>query len=500
MNTVVQLASPTSRRGRSGPATLTTAEQITAVFTHRALYEMAAVVPQQDRVGRPRKFPTYLILGFAVLQRVFRSGVRAEHELTDATTWATVRDAISQAQATFPDLPIPDPGPEPPYWQVFRYARNRYLTDPQVQAALIEVFTSQAVTQARQMGLLDPAGPGSLCHPHPSRTIYGDGTVVRPMYKPPAARRSTDPHTGKTVITYLDGAGKPIDAPTRRFDPDGAEYHGHTGPVHGQNFVAWSVRGPGPHERVVLTVGRVERPGQEADDAMAAFWPLHDVAGAGIQAVVYDGAMRGAHIDDLMTRAGVVAINKVHASSKTAARRGRSTTPRWFTLGTWQHDLPGGPCTHQLAAVDGAVSEIGLDDSGRPVVLGRLHRVQVKRPRRGSGRYHFNVGYTVPCAEEPFTAWVTPHAGPDDKDHKRADAVRVIAEGEPDFELLYGLRNDAESFNAQLKRTLLVDRAMSLGGRRQLLDVLCFATLHNARNAYRALHSAAEPRRLRAAA
>ena len=48
------------------------------------------------------------------------------------------------------------------------------------------------------------------------------------------------------------------------------------------------------------------------------------------------------------------------------------------------------------------------------------------------------------------------------------------------------LRNDAEPFNSQLKRTLLVDRAMSLGGRRQLLDVLCFAHLHNATNALRA--------------
>jgi hypothetical protein len=250
----------------------------------------------------------------------------------------------------------------------------------------------------------------------------------------------------------------------------------------------------------VLTVGRVGRPGQEADDAMAAFWPLHAVAGPGIQAVVYDGAMRGAHIDELMTRAGVVAINKVHASSKTAARRGRATNARWFALGTWQHDTPAGLCAHQVAAVDGAISEVALDDAGRPVVLSRLHRAQIKRPRRSSGRYHFNVGYTVPCSHGPFTAWVTPHGAAGDTDHRRADAVRVIAEGEPDFEALYGLRNDAESFNAQLKRTLLVDRAMSLGGARQLLDVLCFATLHNARNAYRARQAAAEPRRLRTVA
>jgi hypothetical protein len=120
------------------------------------------------------------------------------------------------------------------------------------------------------------------------------------------------------------------------------------------------------------------------------------------------------------------------------------------------------------------------------VVLSRLIRRQVKRPRRSTGRFHFNVAYEVPCPAEPFQAWITPHALAGDSDHKTADAVRIIAEGEPDFDRLYGLRNDAESFNSQLKRSLLVDRAMSLGGYRQLLDVLCYGLLHNAVNAYRA--------------
>ena len=68
----------------------------------------------------------------------------------------------------------------------------------------------------------------------------------------------------------------------------------------------------------------------------------------------------------------------------------------------------------------------------------------------------------------------------------------------PDFDRLYGLRNDSEAFNSQLKRTLLVDRAMSLGAHRQLLDVLCFALLNNTTNAYRAArqqvaHQASQP-------
>src|SRR3712207_7166047 len=53
---------------------------------------------------------------------------------------------------------------------------------------------------------------------------------------------------------------------------------------------------------------------------------------------VYDGAMRGVHIDELMTGHGLVVINKVHASAKTAARRGKSDPPRWYALGTWEQD------------------------------------------------------------------------------------------------------------------------------------------------------------------
>lgn len=496
MNTIATL--PVRRR--TAPAALTTSEQLTAVFTHRALYEIAFTVPAKDRVGRPRAFPTYLLLGYAALSRVFRSGARTAHELTDPDVWAVVTAAIAEATRMFPDLDIAAPGPNPPHWDAYRYARDRHLTDPDVLAAMGAVFTRCAVDQAHTMGLLDPGGAGSLCHPHPTRTIYGDGTVVRPMYRPPAAERTTDPVTGLEKVTYLDANGKPAGAPTRRFDPDGAVYHGHAGPVHGQNFVAWSVRGPGPHQRVVLAVDRVPRPGQEAETAVNAFWPLHRIAGAGIQAVVYDGAMRGVHIDEIMTRAGVVVVNKVHASARTAARRGKTTTPRWYTLGTWEHQTSTGACTHHLAAVDGAVSEITLDDAGKLVVVGALDRTQVKRPRRASGRYHFNVAYTVACPGGTFTAWVTPHGAPTDTDHKRADAVRVIAEGETDFQTLYGLRNDAESFNAQLKRTLLVDRAMSLGARRQLLDVLAFAVLHNARNDYRARARAGHYTHLRAVA
>lgn len=470
---------------------LTVTEQVRAVFALPALYELAALVPDRQPTGRPPQHPAWLLLGYGVLARVYRSGARVENELRDDATWRIITDTVETMRSSRPDLDIPPAGPTPPGWDAWKYARNHHFTHPDVLQALQQEFTRSAVELARSLGLLNPQGPGSLTHPDRSRTVYGDGTVVRPMYKPPTAKRSTDPVTGETVIRYLGADGTPIDRPARRFDPDAADYHGHTGSVHGQNFVAIYARGDGPHQRVVLGTHRVERPGLEADTAVTAFKALHAIAGQGIHAIVYDGAMRGVHIDELMTSCGVLVINKVHASAKTKARKQKpaatqpgtiphAPTPRWFTLGIWEHDTDSGPCRHNLAAVDGAVTQIGLDESGTNSILHTLTRRQVKRTRRLHGGYHFNVAYEIPCPTGAFLAWVTPHGEPGDTDHRRADAVRVIAEGEPDFTRLYGLRNDAEAFNSHYKRTLHVDRAMSLGGRRQLLDVLCYGLLNNA--------------------
>ncbi|MGB8650071.1 MAG: hypothetical protein WCD35_05355 [Mycobacteriales bacterium] len=463
---------------------LTANQQVDAVFNSPALYRLAALVPTRQLVGRPAVHPAWALLAYGVLSRVFRSGARVENELAQPDCWQRILTVVDGVRAQYPELDIPPAGARAPGWDAWKHARNHYFTDPEILELLQDAFTEMAVEQARGLGLLDPQGPGSLCHPDRSRVVYGDGTVIRPLYRPPAAKRHTDAKTGEVTVTYLDPEGRPIAKPTRRYDPDAADYHGHTGSVHGQNYVALYVRGDAPHQRVVLAVDRVPRPGQEADTAVAALERLHQVAGSGIQAVVYDGAMRGVHIDRLMTGCGVLVINKVHASAQTAQRKGKDTPPRWYALGTWEHDGTAGACTHQLAALDGAVHEIGLTDDGSPIALSRLERKQVKRPRRTTGRYHFNIAYQVPCPAGDFTAWITPHGEPGDADHRRADAVRVIAEGEDDFTRLYGVRNDAESFNSQLKRSLLVGRAATLGGRRQLLDVLCFGLLNNAVTAH----------------
>ncbi len=70
----------------------------------------------------------------------------------------------------------------------------------------------------------------------------------------------------------------------------------------------------------------------------------------------------------------------------------------------------------------------------------------------------------------------------EDKQRKfnRAENVRQIPPGDPDFEVLCRRRNDAKSINRHLDDTLWLRRAHSVGARRQLLNLITYAMGVNA--------------------
>ncbi len=491
--------------GREHYNTLT---RIRAVLASRQLYELAATLDTDRPVGRPPVNPPYVVLVYGVLARLTRSAVRVELDLAEPRTWAFARGLMCDAVERH-GLDLPPPAGTPPTWDHWRWLRDHHLATDDGLGHLERTFTPIAVATARRLGLLDPHGPGSMTHPDPSRAIYGDGTLIRPMYRPPeavevdtpagsdrlrrAARRAATaadapvPGTGRNIGYPDPRTGQVLDEPPRRYDPDLRLHHGLAGPVQTHGYVCWHTRGPERYQRVVLAAGHVPEPGQEASTAVALLGGIHRAAGVGVQAVIYDGAMRGTHIDQVMSRYGWLALVK-HPTRDTSSdvagtqmlkvRGGRRA--RGLLLEPVKHETAdGGTCVHQLAALSTGVVEIDLDETGDPVVVSRLERTAVKRARRATGRFHFNVGHTLTCPRGAFTVWLAPHPR-HDRDAARPENLRIIAEGDPDFTRLHGLRSDSESFHSQLKRTLLVDRQMSLGWRRGLLDVYCFALLNNA--------------------
>ncbi|HEX5542510.1 MAG TPA: hypothetical protein VFX60_13285 [Micromonospora sp.] len=475
-----------------------TLERLRAVLTSTGLYQVAAHLDGERPVGRPPVNPGYVLLAYGILARLTRSGTRVEVDLAEPHTWAYARTLMTQAEQRRA-LGLPEPAERPPTWDHWRWYRNHHLATDDALGVLASVFPAQATALARQVGLLDPHGPGSPTHPHPTRAVYGDGTTVRPMYRPPETVMIDLPDGGQARRYLEPGTGQLLDDPPGRHDPDLREWHGAANWQQGHSYVAFHTRGPAPYQRVVLAVDHIPAPGAEANTAVDLLRDVHRHAKDGIQVVVYDGAFTGAHIDTIMTRYGYLTIAKMPTGEAAEqmtppelvrTRDGRRA--RSYPLGTVTHTTPAGPCEHVLATVGGHVTLIDLDERGDPVAVGAATRGPVKRSRRATGAFHFNVGYTIPCTLEPFTVWLSPHAGPDG-DTRRPHNLRVISETDPDFYTLRGLRSDAENYHANLKRTLLVDRAMSLGWRRGLVENYCFCLLNNALTEHRATQAVAAP-------
>lgn len=467
-----------------------TGSRMRAVLGSRSLYELAIALRWDRDVGRPPVNPPYVTLAYGVLARLQRSGIRVELDLAEPHTWNYARQLMIEALRTH-RLDLPPPSVRPPAWDHWRWMRDRRLATDEGVAELGRAFPPIAVAAANRIGLLHSTGPGSFTHPDHTRTVYGDGTLIRPLYNPPQAVTVTGEDGRPRTMYPHPRTGELLDHPPGRYDPDLLAHHGQLGPVLTHGYVAWHARGKLPYQRIDLAMSHIEAPGAEATTAVQLLRDVHHAAGAGIQAVVYDGALRGVHVDQIMRQFGYIVIAK-QATSRTdedvagtrlvmtpSGRRARS-----YPLGTVTHDLPTHQCAHQLAAVGGQVVAVDLDEAGDPVIVSTLARGPVKRQRRATGAYHFNVGYTLDCPSGPFTVWLSPHPGRDG-DTRRPENLRVIPTDDPDAQRLYGLRSDAESFHSNFKRTLLVNRAMTLGWRRGLIDLYCFALYNNALTEHR---------------
>ncbi len=430
---------------------LTLREASDAVLAWPWLHDLAAAVPER-RVGRPRQHPLALHLACAALARLHGSHNRLDVETRDRDTWRHIVTTYNRAARAHPDGVTVDPWCGRLTAHTHRHARDLLCADGSL-AALTRAFTSCAVAQAQQLGLLTHRG-GSLTRPSPLRVIYGDGTVVRPIYKNREANG-------------------------RRIDPDADEHVRHDGTVVGTNIVFVATRGPEQHHRVVLAAGRVPGPGAEATTALELLGHVITDAAGGVQAVVYDGAFRGAHHHHLMHHHGVYVVNKVHPATRTDTGR----TYRTVALGTWTHTTPGGAdCHHHLAAHHGDLHDTVTTDDGTLTLGPALHRPQLRRHARADGTWRFNIAAVVPCRHGDFIAWVNPHPDRVDRGAGRTDQLRLLPESSPRFPSIYGLRNDSEAINAEFKRTLVADRAPALGSRRQLLAALAWAITNNARS------------------
>ena len=110
-----------------------------------------------------------------------------------------------------------------------------------------------------------------------------------------------------------------------------------------------------------------------------------------------------------------------------------------------------------------------------------LPRIRTHRNQDKNGRYRWYNDYQLPHRYDGQVITVRLHGNDDDVARKlnRAENLRPIPPGNPDFERLFPRRNDAESINRHLDDTMWLGRAHSIGHARQHLNLLGFALTVN---------------------
>lgn len=217
--------------------------------------------------------------------------------------WRWIRHTV---KSQFPD----DPSKHLPDIPMRRYHYDharKYLADPEILKSLQQIHRVEAVAAARSIGLLDPEGEGSFTHPDLSRVLHGDGKAVRSIFDRRAGEMRKDAKSGKKV--------------PYRHDPDASDHkEGGDADEYGTKFFMVSARsGEGC---VILDTRHVaDDGGGEAAVAVDSFASLAPLA-PGVQAVIYDMALRGVHIDRIMRELGWLVVNKVPAERK-SRRRGQ---------------------------------------------------------------------------------------------------------------------------------------------------------------------------------
>lgn len=233
-----------------GVSTLTRVE---AVLRNPETYALANAVPRPPKHhgGRPRAYPDFMVFVYEALISVYGSARQVEAELAHRIVWRLVQRQVAKRTG----LRLRG---EPMRRHHYLYLRTRYLTALEVQQTLGDIHRQHAAFAAGRVGLLDPDGPGSWTHPHPTRVLYGDGKVITPLYRAHPGDVRLDKSTGELI--------------PKRCEPDGGLHFEGTGETAwGTKFVLVAARGAGARQRIILDTCFVDRPGAEASTSTEVF-------------------------------------------------------------------------------------------------------------------------------------------------------------------------------------------------------------------------------------
>ena len=443
------------RRDRSTePLPMSTVQWLEALVCFAPLWEIAGQVDTEigppSGVGRRRECTAFEMLLFEVASWETRSYRAAHRALADPHTWRRLTKRVSHAWPDHSERRLSTEGPSRSQHHRFR---TRHLEDEGILDQLRAQYRRVAHQTADALGQFDPSG-GSLTHPQTTDLIAGDATWMPALYDTPPDEPVVDLTTGEII--------------ERRSDPDAVPFH-RRGQTCGRYLVSALARNPHPHERVILDLDFTPPTGRSdatvfTDMALEVFDDRPAARGT-----VYDMALHAADIDRVLDT-GRLPIAKV--------QRTRKATPAMVNLG--EHTLrlrDGSTRTEVVTALDGTPCVTITNTTGTAHLMPLNRRQSKARPiSEGAtvyGRWEVPDHAAVPRPLHGAAVMIRHSSTESEREHRtrRTRALRPIPESDPDFDRLYGLREDTESMHHHLKERLWNGRARCVGLKRQRINL-----------------------------
>lgn len=491
------------------------AEQLRAVFSFPGLADLSEVLPASCKDPRSA-YPDLLLFAVAVARFTFGSQRKSLVHLREPGVWAEACQNFQTLEGAQQSLPSVPPDERTMDRFIARVANKGIPVggtrqETPIRDLLLDRATRSAAAMAQGLGQFPHVDDPDFSKPNPRNVIFGDGTWYAPFSK---VHDVLDTATGELIaIGSRSQTGSPR---IQRDHTDGRLDDKNGMGINHVTVSTWSEYG-----WIVLAVGQAL--GGEVKEARVLIDRVNDaVRPRGIHTVVWDRAITGLHIGQLMRDRRMLVVNKNVARGKDPAghrslRLTKDQAVAMFSAGdplplgttvyetTHDHDMvlstfhrydsitwPN--CTHDLWVDDDALFDVKIGTNGHHYKTTRAtasscRAIDASLPTTGAA-WDLNTLWDLPCpvaGNHQFTTVSRPSDGRGRRSEKSQALARLrpISRADVDvFGQTHGLRNITESLNswikARLGTTAGAARAPRLDTNAQLIEHLCVATLANA--------------------